>query len=150
MAKITPDELKEIREGVRKLKLAAVDGERTKAEIAPATTKQPERPSFGQIPHHWNPIIIHANAYRAMPLLTAIACQMERYHKSRIFITSESWALAGSPGTEGKRHAMLAALIRIPSIIHLEPRERPGLKYAVRKGIWFDRVPPRLVKDADG
>jgi hypothetical protein len=140
--KISEDQLDGLRKAAKKLRLVTVNGAWMRAGTARTIPERHERPTFGQLPHHWNPIIVRANAFRAMPLLTAITYQMGA-GRFRVLITSETWALAGSPRTRAQRRAMLAALNRVPSIIRLSLSDRTGAKYTARKGIWFNRTPPR-------
>jgi hypothetical protein len=112
------------------------------------------RPPFAQIPEHWVPIVVHANATLALPLLIILANAMRLSRKSRLAITSGVWgkvgypftdkqrAMVGLPSASHKRRAMLAALSRVPDIVQLESQRRTDWKYIVRKGKWFCEPPP--------
>jgi hypothetical protein len=99
-------------------------------------------PPFAQFPVHWLPIIIQANAFRAVPLLVALTYQMKLGHTLRVPITERTWKLAGcSHHSRAQRRAMLVALNRIPSIVRLEYRNRTGSKYAASTGVRFKCAP---------
>jgi hypothetical protein len=140
------DELDGMREGIKKLKLIAIHGKKMETPVSP---KRSRRPPFAQIPIHWFPIIIHANAFRAIPLLGAIAYQMKLACNSHIPITSKTWAFAGYPRSKDQRRAMLAALNRIPSIVRLKFKKRTGSKYVAYQGLRFDNAPPEPSDEGD-
>jgi hypothetical protein len=105
--------------------------------------KKSRRPPFTQIPFHWLPVLQRMKALGALPLLMAIAYQMQR-GKAVTPITPETWALAGDPRTEAQKRQMIDVLRRAPSIVRLEYRQRTGAKYAARKGLWWDVAPPQV------
>jgi hypothetical protein len=146
--RVDKEALDRIRERREELKIRfATDGT---AKLPRAKTRKRNDQPFAQIPLHWAPIIQRAKAESAMLLLHAIAYQMRMNQKSRVAITSTTWALAGDPRTEAQRHAVIEVLRRIPSIVRLEFSERTGSKYAAVKGLWWDTVPSQAVSPEDG
>jgi hypothetical protein len=131
--------LDRIREAVKAGRFATGSERATKPA---AKTRNRQEYPFAQVPLHWSPIIQRARAESALLLLFAIVYQMRIGQKSRVPITSATWALAGDPRTEAQRRAALNALRRIPSIVRLEFSQRTGSKYAAVKGLWWDTAPP--------
>jgi hypothetical protein len=110
-----------------------------------APKKQRLEVPFTQFRNHWLPMLQRMRARSALPLLIAIAYQLDMDRTVRTAITKKTWARLGDC-TKDERKTMLRALGRVPDIVRLEFRLRSGPKYAAHKGKWFDRAPPRLVR----
>jgi hypothetical protein len=127
-----------------------------------AVSTELKRPRFTQVPLHWIPIVVRANAALALPLLIVLAdaIRLKQYSKftgsarTRVAITAAIWAsvgypftdkqraIAGLPSASHKRRAMIAALKRIPDIVRVQALRRSDFKYVVHKGRWFDQEQP--------
>jgi hypothetical protein len=140
---VNAEDLRKIREGVK-----APSG--TGAARSPKARKRPPQVHpFALIPLHWLPILRRCRAVAALPLLAAIAYEMQMEGRSRVPITSDTWAKAGGYFSEAQRHAMLNVVQRAPSIVLLKLSQRTGTKYAAHRGVWFDNAPPRVAEEGD-
>jgi hypothetical protein len=119
---------------------------RPAATAGSANSRPLKEVPFAQIFLHW---LQRARAASALPLLAAIAYEMDMRRKSKIAITADTWALAGDPRTARQRHEVLKALRLIPSIVRLEYRQRIGSKYVAHKGLWWSKAPPK-VREEEG
>jgi hypothetical protein len=106
------------------------------------------RPFIRRVPHVWLLILDEAGAMPALPLLLAICNQMNVRRKKAVFLTARVWRVARGD-TKAKRRPMLAALKRVPNLVCLEYRSRPGSRYWAGQGPLWNAEYPYPDEDSD-
>jgi hypothetical protein len=100
-----------------------------------------KHPFIWRVPRVWLRILRDAEAWSALPLLLAIYNQMIVRKKPTVSITAKVWEVAEAH-TRQERRTMLAALKRIPDLVHLEYRARLASKYRASQGpLWNAEYP---------